>query len=109
MKLGGFSAGTTDWSQIPPSVAPGTSGTATARMRQFGDLQLRLIEYSVGYVADHWCSKGHIVFVVSGQIAIEHQDGSRYAVMSGMSYQVSDSGPAHRLLSSGGATIFVVD
>lgn len=110
MRLENLPVGVTDWLQIPPSSHPGASGTATARTRQFGEIQLRRVDYSAGYVADHWCSKGHLVFVVAGDLTIEHRDGRRYALTSGMSYHVADDdGPPHRALSESGATVFIVD
>lgn len=110
MDLDSLPLGITDWSQIAQSVHPGASGTATVRSRQLGDIQLRLIVYSLNYVADHWCHKGHIVLVVAGQLTIEHQHTLTYTVMPGMSYHVADDdGPPHRVLSQNGATIFIVD
>ncbi len=80
------------------------------RTRQLGEIQLRLVEYSAGYLADHWCHKGHIVFVVAGEIAIEHQRGPTYALTTGMSYHApDDDAPPHRVRSQGGGTIFIVD
>lgn len=110
MNLKTFPAGVTDWSRLPASSHPGESGTATMRLRQCGDIQLRLVDYSTEYVADHWCHKGHIVFVVVGQLVIEHQDGATYTLTAGTSYHVADDdGPAHRVLCENGATIFIVD
>jgi hypothetical protein len=110
MKLTNFSPDSNDWSNIAASVHAGASGTATERTRQVGELQLRLVEYSAGYVADHWCSKGHIVLVLSGDITIEHQDGREFPLTTGMSYHVGDdAGPPHRARSDRGATTFVVD
>jgi hypothetical protein len=110
MKLENLPVGIINWPQVPASVHPGTSGTARARTRQIGDVQLRLVDYSAGYVAEHWCPKGHIVFVVAGDITIEHQDGRKYALTVGTSYHVADDdGAPHRALSKDGATIFIVD
>src|SRR5580698_1626455 len=109
MNFNDFPAGVTDWSQVPESVNPGESGTATVRSRQLGDIQLRLVVYSSNYVANHWCRKGHIVFVVAGQLSIEHQDGITYTLMPGTSYHVADDGTPHRVSSESGATIFIVD
>jgi hypothetical protein len=109
MRLENPSPGVIDWSQVPTSVSRGKSGEATARTRQCGEIQLRMVDYSSDYVADHWCSKGHVVFVISGELVIEHQDGCRYNLKRGMSYQVADDGPPHRVLSDAGATIFIVD
>ena len=110
MNLDNLPVGITDWSELTASVHPGESGTATMRTHQLGDIQLRLVDYSTDYVADHWCHKGHIVFVVAGQLTIEHQNSVTYALTQGNSYHVSDDdGPPHRVLSEGGATIFIVD
>jgi hypothetical protein len=110
MNLSGLTVGITDWSELPASVHPGELGAATMRMRQFDDIQLRLVAYSANYVADHWCHKGHIVFVVAGQLVIEHERGAKYTLTPGISYHVADNdGPPHRVLSESGATIFIVD
>ena len=110
MNLENLSLGITDWRQVPATAHPGEAGTAIMRARQFGDIQLRLVEYSPRYIADHWCHKGHIVFVVSGRLVIEHQGGDTYILTQGASYHVPDGdGPPHRVLSEEGATIFIVD
>lgn len=110
MKLENVLEEATIWSEVPVSIQSGGSGTATARTRQWGEIRLRLVDYTAGYVGDSWCSKGHIVFVVAGELAIEHQDGHKYALTQGMSYHVADNNKSpHRARSESGATIFVVD
>ena len=110
MNLNHFPAGITDWSQTSESVHPGSPGTATVRSRQIGDIQLRLVVYSPNYLADHWRHKGHIVFVVAGDLMIEYQHSLTYKLVPGTSYHVADGdGPAHRVLTENGATVFIVD
>ena len=110
MKLANLPASMTDWSTITSSEHPGDSGTASVRARHFGEIQLRLVEYSPAYVADHWCHKGHLIFVVAGQIFIEHQDGTMWKLTAGTSWHAADDdGSPHRVRSSAGATIFIVD
>ncbi len=110
MNLSNFPAGITDWSQLPASVHPGTSGTATVQTHQLGEIQLRRIVYSANYVADHWCHKGHIVFVISGQLMMEHQQNLSYTLTPGTSYHVADDdGAPHRVRSENGAMIFIMD
>ena len=110
MNLNNFPVGITDWSQISESVHPGASGTAAVHSHQLGDIQLRFVVYSPNYVADHWCHKGHIVFVIAGQLVIEHQHSLTYKLMPGMSYHVADDDePPHRVISDNGATIFIID
>lgn len=110
MNLNKLTVGVTDWSEIPASVHTGESGAATMRTRQFDDIQLRHVVYSANYVSNHWCHKGHIVFVVAGQLVIEHERGAKYTLTPGTCYHVADNdGPPHRVLSESGATIFIVD
>ena len=110
MELKSFAADLIDWSRTSESAHPGESGAAAVRSHQLGSIQLRLVVYSANYVADHWCQKGHIVFVVAGHLVIEHQHGTTYALAPGMTYYVADDdGLPHRVLSKNGATIFIVD
>ena len=110
MKLLDLPCGMIDWSRIPANTQPGETGTATARTRTFGDIQLRLVEYSAGYLADHWCDMGHILLVTAGALTIEHRDGARYDLAAGMTWHVADNGaPGHRVISETGATAFIVD
>jgi hypothetical protein len=109
MKLAGGPAAV-DWPSVPISKQAGVSGVAEARVHQFGDAQIRLVSYGPDYVSDHWCHKGHIVFVVDGMLIIEHRDGQRYELAAGMSYHVGDDeGSPHRVISRHGASIFIVD
>ena len=110
MKLAGLPCGMIDWGTIPATTHPGETGTAIARAHCLGDIQLRLVEYSAGYLADHWCDKGHVILVTSGAMNIEHQDGTRYELTAGASWHVADAGAApHRVISESGATAFIVD
>ena len=110
MKLDRLPIGITDWSLITPSIQHGGEGTATKRIRQFGDIKIRLIEFSANFVSDQWCDKGHIVFVATGDVTIVHKNGDTYTLSPGSTYHVSDDVESpHRLESQNGATIFVVD
>jgi quercetin dioxygenase-like cupin family protein len=99
----------TDWTRIAPSQHPGETGFALWRTRNFGEIRVRMVEYSLGYVADHWCSKGHVVFCLSGVLDIELRDGQRFVLQQGQSYQVGDGDPPHRSCSAAGAKLFIVD
>ena len=109
MDMSGFPFGTTDWSKIEPSEHKGERGIAYWRTRQFGSIRVRLVEYSPDYLADHWCSKGHILFCIEGELLTELRDGRQYVLQPGMSYQVADGAEAHRSSTSIGAKLFVVD
>jgi hypothetical protein len=100
----------TDWSQIPATIHPGETGQALWRTLNIGDLRVRMVEYSPGYLADHWCDRGHVLFVVEGELDTELRDGRSFKLLPGMSYQVSDAGDAsHRSSTKTGAKLFIVD
>lgn len=100
----------TDWSEVEPTRHEGESGHALWRTITIGEIRIRLVEYSPGYVADHWCDRGHILYVVTGRLVSELKDGRRFELEAGMSYQVSDFGDAaHRSSTATGATLFIVD
>ena len=77
--------GTTDWSDVEPTTHKGEVGVATWRTRQFGDIRVRLVEYSAGYVADHWCRKGNILFCVDGELGTDLADGRSFTLKPGSS------------------------
>jgi quercetin dioxygenase-like cupin family protein len=109
MNISGIPFGVTDWSKIEPVEYPGTTGKAHWRTREFGDLRVRMVEYSPGYLADHWCSKGHIVLVLEGEFESELADGRKFRLTPGMSYQVADNAEAHRSYTATGVKLFIVD
>jgi quercetin dioxygenase-like cupin family protein len=109
MKIDNLPFGTTDWSTVPATEHPGDAGLARWRTRQFGAIRVRMVEYSPGYVADHWCSKGHILLCLEGTLETELADGRRFILAPGMSYQVADGAEAHRSRSPTGARLFIVD
>lgn len=100
----------TDWSQVPATEHPGETGVALWRTIELGDVRIRLVEYSANYLADHWCDRGHIFYVLEGELVSQLRDGRETTMRAGMSYQVSDFGDAaHRSFSKNGAKIFIVD
>lgn len=100
---------TTDWNAIVGTQHTGERGTAQWRTMQWGDLRVRLVEYSAGYKANHWCTKGHILFCLEGELTTELKDGRQFNLKKGMSYQVSDDVSAHRSSTTTGAKLFIVD
>jgi hypothetical protein len=109
MRMSSIPFGTTDWASVEPTTHEGETGLATWRTRQFGDIRVRMVEYSPGYLADHWCEKGHILFCIDGELDTELKDGRRFILKSGMSYQVADGAEPHRSRTAKGARLFVVD
>lgn len=109
MKLAEIPFGTTQWSEIEPEEHGGESGIAIWRTRQFGGLRVRMVEYSPGYRADHWCRKGHVLLCLEGELETELADGRRFQLRPGMSYQVADDAEPHRSSTRTGAKLFIVD
>jgi hypothetical protein len=109
MRMTDIAFGTTDWSGVERTEHKGETGTAWWRTRQFGTIRVRMVEYSAGYLADHWCEKGHILLCLAGQLDTELADGRRFTLTPGTSYQVADGAEPHRSSTAGGATLFIVD
>jgi quercetin dioxygenase-like cupin family protein len=99
----------TNWAEIPPTKHPGTTGMALWRTLVIGDVRVRMVEYSPGYVADHWCQRGHILYVVEGELETELEGGGSVTLRPGMSYEVSDGRSSHRSATKTGARLFIVD
>jgi len=109
MKIAGLPFGTVDWNAVEPTVHTGVTGQARWRTRKFGDVRVRLLEYSAGYLADHWCTKGHFLFCLDGELETELADGRRFTLRPGMSYHVADGAEPHRSSTRMGARLYVVD
>ena len=109
MQMSDIPFGTTDWSSIEASAHKGETGTAYWRTRNFGTIRVRMVEYTPGYLADHWCVKGHILLCVEGELHTELKDGRTFVLKPGMSYQVADDAEPHRSSTASGAKLFIVD
>lgn len=109
MEMKGIPFGTTDWSTITPTGHKGESGMAYWRTREEGGIRVRMVEYTPGYLADHWCEKGHILLCLEGTLHTELRDGRRFTLTPGMSYQVADGAEPHRSFTETGAKLFIVD
>ena len=109
MKMADIPFGVTDWSEIEKTEHKGDVGIATWRTQNFGDMRVRMVEYSRGYLADHWCEKGHILLCLEGELHTELDDGRTFVMTAGMSYQVADKAEAHRSSTPTGARLFIVD
>lgn len=109
MKIDDIPFEVTDWAGVEPTVHPGTTGKAFWRTRQCGAIRVRMVDYSPGYLADHWCEKGHILFCLEGRMDTELADGRVVTLTAGMSYQVADGASSHRTSTEDGAKLFIVD
>jgi hypothetical protein len=99
MKIPALPFTVTDWSQMAATTDPGETGQAFWRALNIA-----------GYLADHWCDRGHVLYVLEGELETELRDGRTFTLKPGMSYQVSDFGDAaHRSSTKTGAKLFIVD
>jgi hypothetical protein len=105
----GIAFETIDWTMVPRSEHKGDTGTAFWQTVQHGGLRIRLVEYSAGYLADHWCQKGHIVHCLEGEFVSELQDGRTFNLTKGMTYVVSDNLSSHRSYSKDGVRVLIID
>jgi quercetin dioxygenase-like cupin family protein len=109
MRLSEIPFAMTDWSGVERTEHKGETGVAYRQTRQFADVRVRMVEYSAGYRADHWCTKGHILLCLEGELHTELADGRRFVLTPGNSYQVADGAEPHRSHTASGAKLFIVD
>ncbi len=118
MRIADIPFNTVDWAAVETTehageAVEGARGVALWRTRHFGPadnrVRVRMVEYTPGYLADHWCRKGHFLLCLEGRLDTELADGRVFTLMPGMSYQVADGAEAHRSRTAGGARLFIVD
>jgi hypothetical protein len=109
MQIEDIPFGMTDWSKVEPVEQTGERGFAYWRTQQFGSIRVRLVECAPGYLADHWCNKGHILLCLEGELHTELRDGRQFTLTPGASYQVADNAEPHRSYTERGAKLFIVD
>ncbi len=98
-----------DWNSIPRTEHKGDTGIAYWQTHQLGGLRIRLVEYSRGYVADHWCALGHIVHCLEGDFTSELKNGENAILTKGMTYVVSDDLSSHRSVTKNGVKLLIID
>jgi quercetin dioxygenase-like cupin family protein len=100
---------TIDWTSIEKVEYKGETGEALWQTIQFAGLRIRLVEYSSGYLADHWCQKGHIVYCLEGEFISELSTGEKMRLIKGETYIVSDELSSHRSVSENGVRLLIID
>ena len=100
---------TINWSDIKKVEYTGETGSATWQTVQYEGLRVRIVEYSPGYLADHWCRKGHIVHCLQGEFVSEMENGESFKLTEGMTYVVSDELSSHRSVSKNGVRLMIID
>lgn len=98
-----------DWSEVPRTEHRGETGTSYWQTVEFPGLRIRIVEYTAGYKADHWCEKGHFIYCLEGSFTNELRDGRETILNAGMSYIVTDKLSSHRSVTKEGAKILIVD
>ena len=115
MKIADFPFQTLDWSSIPKEEHKGETGMAYWQTKRMNDIRVRMVEYSPGYKADHWCKKGHIILCTDGEMDTElsagpsGEDGRVLILSKDMTYFVGDNCEAHRSSTKTGCKLFIVD
>jgi len=100
---------TIDWTNIAKTEHKGEFGTSFWQTIQFEGLRIRIVEYSKGYLADHWCKKGHIVHCLEGEFVSELENGEKFTLKKGMTYVVSDDLSSHRSSTEDGVKLMIID
>jgi quercetin dioxygenase-like cupin family protein len=109
MRIEAVPFATVDWSRVPVTEHPGETGKALCRTIEVGNIRVRMVEYSPGYRADHWCSRGHVLLVLAGELTTELADGTTHVLTTGTSYHVAEDAAPHRSRTASGARLFIVD
>ncbi|TYT25527.1 hypothetical protein FZO89_04205 [Luteimonas viscosa] len=109
MRLTPFPFCATDWQALPATRFPGDRGWADVRIQSFADMCIRLIEFSAGYVSDHWSAKGHVAVCLDGELETELDGGRSIVLQPGMTSQLGDRSGRHRWTTAGGARVLVID
>lgn len=109
MRIEGVPFGVIDWATVPETRHPGEAGEARWRTVEAGNVRVRMVEYSPGYRADHWCARGHVILVVEGELVTEIRGGPSHTLTAGMTYHVAEDKAPHRSSTAVGARLFIVD
>ena len=100
---------TIDWNTVPRTEHAGASGSAVWQTIEYPGLRVRIVEYSPGYLADHWCRKGHVIHCLEGAFASRLESGEEFKLEKGMTYVVSDDASSHKSFSEHGVRLLIID
>lgn len=100
---------TIDWNAVTQTEHEGETGTSFWQTLQYPGLRIRIVEYSAGYLADHWCQKGHVIYCLRGEFVSELESGESFTLSAGMMYVVSDNLSSHRSTSKNGVKLLIID
>jgi mannose-6-phosphate isomerase class I len=100
---------TIDWNSVEKIEYKAETGIAIWQTMQFNGLRVRIVEYSNGYLADHWCKKGHIVSCLEGEFVSELSTGEKVKLTKGETYIVSDERSSHRSSAEKSVKLLIID
>ena len=109
MKIEKFAPIAFDWETVEAEKAFGENGFTLTKTMMMGETKVRLLEFSSGYMADHWCDKGHIIYVLAGEFLIDYKDEPTTTLTTGMSYFIGDNSQTHFPRSDKGAKVLIID
>ena len=98
-----------DWNNVSIEEHKGEIGKSFWQTLQYDGLRVRIVEYSAGYLADHWCKKGHIVYCLEGEVINEQENGEKHLLKTGMTYIVSDDLSSHRSFAKKNVKLLIID
>jgi hypothetical protein len=98
-----------DWNGLPKTINQGHTGKSISQTIEYPGLRIRIVEYTAGYLADHWCQKGHIVYCIEGEVINEQENGDQFILKQGMSYIVTDDMRSHRSRTETKVKLLIVD
>ncbi len=100
----------THWNSIPKVEHIGETGTSFWKVKEIANFRMRIVEYSRNFKADHWCKKGHLLYVLKGVIEIEMKNGETYQLGEADSFVVGDDRQNPHIISSDfGAKVLIID
>jgi len=110
MKIQNVPFTVTDWSRVNKEEHQGDPGMSHWRVFGDGNIRVRRVDYDSGYRQDHWCGRGHVLYVLAGELTVELRDGRKFGMTSGMSFQAGDDeANPHLIFTDKGAKVFIVD
>jgi hypothetical protein len=98
-----------DWGGLPKTISEGKTGRSISQIIEYPGLKIRMVEYSAGYLADHWCRKGHVVYCIEGEVINEQENGDQFIIKQGMCYIVTDDMSSHRSRTTKKVKLLIVD
>ena len=110
MKLNDVSYSLIDWQNVESTEVKGITGHAFWKTKKFNDLRIRIIEKSPGYRADHYCKKGHVIYVIDGEMVIDFENGEKFSVSAGQTVFLGDDPEfGHSTFTENGIKYFIID